>query len=110
VDGGEWLDFVGADLKHLTPRPERTRGNGAARREAVAEDTGAEELEAPAPELIVHAVAEPEPAVEAVHVVAAAEPVMETIAVAPEPAPLNYEPDQERRDKFFSRISRWSKK
>jgi ribonuclease E len=23
VDGGEWLDFVSADLKHLTPRPER---------------------------------------------------------------------------------------
>ncbi|MFO0203055.1 MAG: ribonuclease E/G, partial [Alphaproteobacteria bacterium] len=22
VDGGEWLDFVSADLKHLTPRPE----------------------------------------------------------------------------------------
>jgi hypothetical protein len=33
-------------------------------------------------------------------------------ALQPQPvadAP-NYEPDQERRDKFFSRLSRWSKK
>ena len=27
-----------------------------------------------------------------------------------EPADLSYEPDQERRDKFFSRLSRWAKK
>src|SRR5690606_3483307 len=30
VDGGEWLDFVSADLKHLTPRPERPARNGDA--------------------------------------------------------------------------------
>jgi hypothetical protein len=45
--------------------------------------------------------------------------VVESPAPAPEPehepvaaladAPA-YEPDQERRDKFFSRLSRWSKK
>ncbi len=40
------------------------------------------------------------------------EPELVTAAPAmadAEPAP-NYEPDQERRDKFFSRLSRWSKK
>jgi len=109
VDGGEWLDFVSADLKHLTPRPERPARNGDARRvEAVIED--AEEAPAPAQEaeIIVHPAAEP-----------VAETYSEAIQTAPEPEPRElepvadapaYEPDQERRDKFFSRLSRWSKK
>ncbi len=110
VDGGEWLDFVSADLKHLTPRPERPARNGDARRvEAVAEDVN--EPLAPAPqdaEIIVHPAAEPivETYREAVTAVMEAAPV--PIAAAPD-APA-YEPDQERRDKFFSRLSRWSKK
>jgi len=110
VDGGEWLDFVSADLKHLMPRPERPARNGDARRvEAVAEDVN--EPLAPAPqdaEIIVHPAAEPivETYREAVTAVMEAESA--PIAAAPD-APA-YEPDQERRDKFFSRLSRWSKK
>ncbi|MEQ1811747.1 MAG: ribonuclease E/G [Terricaulis sp.] len=113
VDGGEWLDFVSADLKHLTPRPERPARNGDARRaepEAVSADV--EEAPAPAPapqaEIFVHPAAEPvmESFSEAVSAVAEAEaPASAPVADAP-----NYEPDQERRDKFFSRLSRWSKK
>ena len=112
VDGGEWLDFVSADLKHLTPRPERPARNGDARRvvsEVEIEDTE-EPAAAPVAEIVAHA-PQPEPVVEAVRepVMAAPEPeeapVLEPVADAPA-----YEPDQERRDKFFSRLSRWSKK
>ncbi len=113
VDGGEWLDFVSADLKHLTPRPERPARNGDARRaepEAVSADVQEAPAPAPAPqaEIFVHPAAEPvmESFSEAVSAVAEAEaPASAPVADAP-----NYEPDQERRDKFFSRLSRWSKK
>jgi ribonuclease E len=121
VDGGEWLDFVSADLKHLAPRKDH-RANGAAApvaepdMEELAMDLGAEEasaspalFEAPA-EVIAH------PSVAAVHdepgtpapfaQLASAEPADTQLV---EEAP-NYEPDQERRDKFFSRLSRWAKK
>jgi len=117
VDGGEWLDFVSADLKHLTPRPERPRGNGAARRDA---EPRFEEIvtEAPIAEVIFH------PAVDDVVVHAAADiapdispsPLVDDLQVVAETAEpatreeLNYEPDQERRDKFFSRLSKWAKK
>ncbi|MEQ1490966.1 MAG: hypothetical protein ABL932_10505, partial [Terricaulis sp.] len=95
----------------LTPRPERPARNGDARRvEAV--ETEAEETPAPAPareaEIIVHPAAEPvtETFSEAISIAAEPEPaVLEPVADAPA-----YEPDQERRDKFFSRLSRWSKK
>ncbi|MEZ5995866.1 MAG: ribonuclease E/G [Hyphomonadaceae bacterium] len=116
VDGGEWLDFVGADLKHLTPRPERVRGNGAAH--------------------AVEAKSDPEPAISTtpVEIVVPTPPVREAVAaetlVETRPAAIvtpaaaapstppdqgpalaeTYEPDQERREKFFSRLSRWSKK
>ncbi|MFN3462586.1 MAG: Rne/Rng family ribonuclease [Terricaulis sp.] len=109
VDGGEWLDFVSADLKHLTPRPERPARNGDARRvEAVID--AAEETPAPVQEaeVIVHPAAEPmtETFSEAIQVTPEPEPrALEPVAEAPA-----YEPDQERRDKFFSRLSRWSKK
>ena len=120
VDGGEWLDFVGADLKSLSPRPEgRHRSNGDARPhvepEAIAEES-APQAEAPVhveAEIIVHPAAaaayEPEP------VAAPPEPVMAETAEPAAPryddaAALNYEPDQERRDKFLSRFSRWAKK
>jgi ribonuclease E len=115
VDGGEWLDFVSADLKHLTPRPERPARNGDARRAAPVAEESADLSKTEAAEIIVHpAVAEPvsapkaapareqEPEIET-HDAAAAE--VEPVADAP-----SYEPDQERRDKFFSRLSRWSKK
>ncbi|WP_135209951.1 Rne/Rng family ribonuclease [Vitreimonas flagellata] len=119
VDGGEWLDFVSADLKHLTPRPERPeRGerperaerqrNAPAQSDAVVEN-------APEAEIIVHpavieaAEATPPPAVVEAPVPAPEpEPAFEPAAAVAE-APT-YEPDQERRDKFFSRLSRWSKK
>jgi ribonuclease E len=107
VDGGEWLDFVSADLKHLTPRPERPRPTLV---ENEAEDEAPVEAE-----IIVH------PAVEAAEIappiVAEPPPIREEVAAVafadtaePEAEPLNYEPDQERRDKFFSRLSRWAKK
>ncbi len=110
VDGGEWLDFVSADLKHLTPRPERPARNGDARRtEAVADDPE----NAPAPEvreaeIIVHPAAEPitETYSEAIGAVLE----VEAPTSAPAPDSPSYEPDQERRDKFFTRLSRWSKK
>ena len=123
VDGGEWLDFVSADLKHLTPRPERpARPERTPRREANAE--AALDVNDTA-DIIIHPAVEaaPEPRIaspepeavvyEEVGVVGAA---AEEEPNAPQPAPpreepsLNYEPDQERRDKFFSRLSRWSKK
>ncbi|MGE0741830.1 MAG: ribonuclease E/G [Hyphomonadaceae bacterium] len=109
VDGGEWLDFVSADLKHLTPRPERPRRED---RPALAEEVVAETFdEAPTPveaEIIVHPAAEPAPIV-------AREPEPVIAAEESEPVPdlvaeTSYEPDQERRDKFFSRLSRWAKK
>ncbi|MEZ5956143.1 MAG: ribonuclease E/G [Hyphomonadaceae bacterium] len=108
VDGGEWLDFVSADLKHLTPRPERPQRNGDARRPvAVAEEAEDASVPAPEAEIIVHPAAEPvvETFSEAISTQLEAEPVLEPVAEAPA-----YEPDQERRDKFFSRLSRWSKK
>jgi ribonuclease E len=109
VDGGEWLDFVSADLKHLTPRPERPARNGDARRhEAPAIEDAAEEATPQEAEIIVHPAAEPAPEIYRETVSAAPEPEarpLEPVADAPA-----YEPDQERRDKFFSRLSRWSKK
>lgn len=116
VDGGEWLDFVGGDLKHLSPRPERpARPERAPRPERTARAPEAEviphpalEAEEPAgddaiPTRINGAAAELEPvgSVEAI----SAEPAED----ASEPAQA-YEPDQERRDKFFSRLSKWAKK
>jgi ribonuclease E len=108
VDGGEWLDFVAADLKQLTPRPQPSARPGS----EPAPET-ASELETTAPatvasaEVIVHPQAEPVMAGAAVATAPEAGG-----AVAPssaEPAP-DYEPDQERRDKFLSRFSRWAKK
>jgi len=113
VDGGEWLDFVSADLKHLTPRPERPERparparNGDARRvEAVIKDAE-EAATTPEAEIIVHPAVEPvtETFSEAISAAPEREPVLEPVVDAPA-----YEPDQERRDKFFSRLSRWSKK
>ncbi|ANP44726.1 Rne/Rng family ribonuclease [Candidatus Viadribacter manganicus] len=109
VDGGEWLDFVSADLKHLTPRPERPARNGDARRVETAAGVG-EDAPVREAEIIVHPAAEP---VAEVHHEAPSPVVMaqvEPVAVAATPDAPAYEPDQERRDKFFSRLSRWSKK
>jgi len=110
VDGGEWLDFVSSDLKHLTPRPERSRSNGAAPAEVEAQIAAIEaavEPDAPAvpAEIVLH------PAAEAAEAFADAEAA--AFAAAPDvetEAALDYEPDQERRDKFLSRFSRWAKK
>ncbi len=126
VDGGEWLDFVGADLKSLSPRPEGRHRNGDARVQAVIEDAEAEadaQIEAVEAEVIAHPAAAPsytpEPAYEAaVALVAEAETAAaeaddateETASRYDAEAALNYEPDQERRDKFLSRFSRWGKK
>ncbi|MGE3929847.1 MAG: ribonuclease E/G [Hyphomonadaceae bacterium] len=101
VDGGEWLDFVGFDLKHLTPRPQPAPLPEPARETAMAEAVAppareiASEPEEDAAEIAMLVREDDEPADEEL-VMAAAEP--------------NYEPDQESRDKFFSRLSRWAKK
>ncbi|OQW59079.1 MAG: hypothetical protein A4S17_03295 [Proteobacteria bacterium HN_bin10] len=108
VDGGEWLDFVSADLKHLTPRPERPARSDHERSAAppsVVDTTAVAEAE-----IIAHPALEPAATPVAV---AEAAPV-DASPSAPESEPVadapNYEPDQERREKFFSRLSRWSKK
>jgi ribonuclease E len=109
VDGGEWLDFVSADLKHLTPRPERSARNGDARRKPQLDDK-TEQAEAPAieeAEIIVHPAAEPLTEGFGEMIGAAMEPEP---ALAPPVEQPAYEPDQERREKFFTRLSRWSKK
>ncbi|MBL8531929.1 MAG: ribonuclease E/G [Hyphomonadaceae bacterium] len=106
VDGGEWLDFVGGDLKHLSPRPER-RPRPVESGLGTDDEAEAEAIVAAAPEtaeVIPHPAAEP--AFEPAPVVAEEEPAHAAYA-AEEPT---YEPDQERRDKFFSRLSRWAKK
>jgi len=115
VDGGEWLDFVSADLKHLTPRPDR----GRPPRRAEAEEAEEAPAIAETADIIMHPAAEAAQEImpELAPVAAAAETETADVAVAHE-APavavedpnLSYEPDQERREKFFSRLSRWSKK
>jgi ribonuclease E len=114
VDGGEWLDYVGADLKHLTPRPERVRGNGAAHRRADADEAkAAPPAEAVAADIIMHPAAEPAAEAAPVESVVAHAAEAAAAATAQPEAPaaeVTYEPDQERRDKFFSRLSRWAKK
>jgi ribonuclease E len=111
VDGGEWLDFVSADPKHLTPRPERTEARET-RLELVAETAriDAEPVEAVAvAEVIEHpaAIAETPSLPPVVEAIEAFDPEPEAVIAEPQP---DYEPDQERRDKFFSRLSRWAKK
>jgi len=99
VDGGEWLDFVSGDLKRLQPRPDVTT--------AEEELTRVEELDSqPEAEVVAMPVAgrteaQPHP-----------EPATESLDSAPaeEIEARTYEPDQERRDRFFSRLSRWAKK
>jgi ribonuclease E len=109
VDGGEWLDFVSGDLKHLSPRPDPR-----ARQRPESEPIEAVEAQAeeptPTAEVIAHPAAEPVyEAVEApVPVMAEAEDASAPVRYE-EPAP-EYEPDQERRDKFLARFSRWGKK
>ncbi|WP_395647491.1 ribonuclease E/G [Terricaulis sp.] len=108
VDGGEWLDFVSADPKHLAPREAPARRERPARiaAEAAPQEDEAVAVEA---EIIVHPAAEP--VLDAPDAVIAAAPAAEPEpAVAEELAQPAYEPDQERRDKFFSRISKWAKK
>ena len=84
------------------------------RSEVVIED--APQIETSQAEIIVHpAVVEaaaPAPASIEAPAALVPEPGPEPVAAMaePEPEPINYEPDQERRDKFFSRLSRWSKK
>ncbi len=110
VDGGEWLDFVGGDLKHLTPRPESHRSGPSQGEETSAQDD--DSIEPVATDIIAprspapRARTAPEPDRQATEA-AANEPTE-----MPGSAPIdeNYEPDQERRDKFFSRISRWAKR
>jgi ribonuclease E len=100
-------------LKHLTPRPERVRGNGAAHASEAPIEAEAplEEDTSEVADIILHpaveADAEPEAVESVVAHVAEAAAAEAPQAEAPEVA---YEPDQERRDKFFSRLSRWAKK
>jgi ribonuclease E len=114
VDGGEWLDFVGADLKHLSPRPEPRGRNGAAHRSERPEREQPGETHAEA-EVIVHPAMEtaPEPTPAPVAMAAEIAPQPGTVEEPPprfDESSIDYEPDQERRDKFLSRFSRWAKK
>ncbi len=117
VDGGEWLDFVSGDPKHLLPRVEaQPEIKAAAPVEAEIEEEAMArfEPEPEAAEVIDHPAREA--AMESVAAdFAAAASVSEPEEEEEESAPalvedVSYEPDQERRDKFFSRFSRWSKK
>ncbi len=128
VDGGEWLDFVGGDLKHLAPRPEHQRPEPTAQaagqepvRTEPKRNEGRRRGKPRETEEAVDSVAQPAPAPSPRVEAPVRELVLEPVAEAPEvhaahepsrPAQedANYEPDQERRDKFFSRISRWAKK
>jgi ribonuclease E len=106
VDGGEWLDFVSADLKHLAPRAPRPAPTAA----AAAAPARVVEDEPSTADIIVHPAADPAPEFD---VTEAPEPALETVEAVTHVDPaetLNYEPDQERRDKFLSRFSRWAKK
>jgi ribonuclease E len=106
VDGGEWLDFVSADLKHLSPRPEQRPPRQIVKDHAVAAAVQ------PEPEPVPSAV--PTPHSEQPVAMPAPEPFEPAAFAADtpddEPQGDPYEPDQERRDKFFSRLSRWAKK
>ncbi|GAM99599.1 cytoplasmic axial filament protein CafA and ribonuclease G [alpha proteobacterium U9-1i] len=109
VDGGEWLDFVSGDLKHLTPRPEPAQR--APRPERARPEPRLVAENASPPEEDAYEAPPPKP--EPVMVLAAAdvEPERELEPAGAElGADLNYEPDQERRDRFLSRFSRWAKK
>ncbi len=111
VDGGEWLDFVSADLKHLTPRPippPRQRVSVAAEESEEPRSIA----EAPARNVAPEALPErqSEPVLVAAIEAAPREESDAFTASAPEAPATPYEPDQESRDKFFSRLSRWAKK
>ncbi len=110
VDGGEWLDFVSTDLRQLSPRPNLAPPQPATE-PAEAADTAAiaEVITYPlAPTPMPEAEIAPAPPPRAVVAEALAEP--EPLGAEPsEPDPA-YEPDQERRDRFLSRFSRWAKK
>jgi ribonuclease E len=103
VDGGEWLDFVSSDLKSLTPRPQHQ----PRRERETAPEVEAEAAPMAAAEVIQHPAVTDAPA--PVYAMAEAEEAVVAVAAPLEPEP-EYEPDQERRDKFLSRFSRWAKK
>jgi len=125
VDGGEWLDFAGTDASAYLRRLERPV-------EAVPEIVEApiEEQEAPEPVAAIAAEAAPPPRIVAPAIVEAPEPAFAmaddgapdavpsaaVITAEDRPAPAwaepeqEYEPDQARRDRFFSRLNRWGKK
>ncbi|MEJ0058859.1 MAG: ribonuclease E/G [Terricaulis sp.] len=116
VDGGEWLDFVSADPKSLLPRPpQEQEAPPAPVRTQEVEDSPVEEAiesfdpEPAAAEIVTRPVRE---IAEPVNVEAGRSEPEEDIDEdrSPAMADIAYEPDQERRDKFFSRLSRWSKK
>jgi ribonuclease E len=101
VDGGEWLDFTSSDLKRLQPREEFAKAPNANGAELPEEMEGSKEETPPA---------QPEPiSAPLERVEAFAEPEARPLETAPAEADP-YEPDQERRDRFFSRLSRWAKK
>ncbi len=130
VDGGEWLDFAMTDAGAYQRRmaaPERPQ---RAPRETqdetlqtvipTASDLAPEAATQPA-YAAEPAYAAPASAPETPAMVAIAEPAtyleatpqpLEAPDSTPEPAwsAADYEPDQQRREKFFSRLNRWGKK
>ncbi|MET0182253.1 MAG: Rne/Rng family ribonuclease [Caulobacterales bacterium] len=123
VDGGEWLDFAATDAGAYLRRLERPA-------EAVPENAAPivihdPQIETAVADAFAETISEGEPALaESTPVVHVAAAVLETVAEhapalaeaepADTPAPAwaepEYEPDQARRDRFFSRLNRWGKK
>jgi len=108
VDGGEWLDFVAADLKQLAPRPQNPARPAPAASASAVTIAAPPTAAPPTAEVIAHPQAQTQmPESEETLSPIAGGPL--PLEAAEEPA-QTYEPDQERRDKFLSRFSRWAKK
>jgi ribonuclease E len=125
TDGGENLDFLATEPPHApqadaaegapvaddesparerepaAPRPARRRGPRVVSEPVLADAEQSPEEVAPAPY---------EPPAPTLEVVAAPAPAEPEIANAPEAPDEPYEPDLERREKFFARLSKWGKK
>ncbi len=106
VDGGEWLDFVSADLRQLSPRPDFRRRDETPALEPRAVEAAADSSPPSSPdaEIIAYPIAEATDPAQNPEL--GAPPETQPAPAEPEPS---YEPDQERRDRFLSRFARWKK-
>ena len=99
TDGGENLDFVASEPPETPPAIAET------------DDEYSEPYLEPTPEMPPSVTPEPEPFVMApAYSPASIDSGGAAVDVANAPEPEPYEPDLERREKFFARLSRWGKK